>query len=576
MSELMQDNAKVRTQLDWWKEEIRSGVKYRTVYGQAQDWRLYKNMYRGFWGKNVVPVNIIYSIGRSLIPQIYFRNPRVSVTSKKPGFSASAMVLEQVDNILIKTTGLKATIKSNILDTYLCGVGPGILGYDSEFGFSKKFIIDESFLDTGLTSFGKQGDLIEYTDTIDPGMPWYARCNPEDFVVPWGTRRLNEARWFAFRKMRTLRDIKEDPKYDNKANLAAPYRTVLEGSVDGRTQGAPLHSPDTPNDNQWVELWEIHDKRSRRVMVLSLDHERFLRDEEDSLQFDDLPARCLGFNEDPDFFWWSPDVRLIINQQLEINDVRTMAKAHRRVALLKCIADKNIPGEELDKLLDGDPKVVARLDVGSQGDIRKMVAFLQSHVPPDLASAAMECREDIREIIGFSRNQQGSFEAPSGRRTATEVNVVRAAAMLRVDERRDATADHLESIISGYNKIIFDNWGENRIVQIIGPDAKGYWVQFKGSDIKGDYTYNINPEEQTPQDQQSRRADAEVFMTIAQKTPGINMGYALQQWARQFDWIDPRQLLPKEGAGNNPDQPLPFSDFASRMGQLESAFPGLG
>lgn len=573
---LLDNNGVTRGLLAYWKEEIKSGVRYRQIYGKPQEWRAYKNMYRGFWGQGVVPVNIIYSIGRSLIPQVYFRNPRISITSKIPGFSAQAMVLERIDNYLMKETGLKYEMKSQVLDTYLTGTGPGILGYDSEYGFNPSFMVDSRYQDSGLTSFSKVGEKIEYTDNVKPGMPWYLRCNPEDFVVPWGTRKWSEARWFAFRKMRTLSDIKESPIYSNTANLSAPYHTKLEGSVDGNAQPKSPQYSEQDTESAWVELWEVHDKKTKKVYGLSLDHDKFLRDDEDFLQFANLPARVLGFNEDPDYFWWSSDARLISVQQEEINDIRTMAKKHRRVGLLKMIVDKTVSNEELEKLLDGDPKACARVDVGTQGDVRKLVAMLQSHVPPDLGVAAQECREDIREIIGFSRNQQGSFEAPGGRRTATEVNTVRQASLIRVDERRDIMADHLTSIIQGYNEIIFDNWSDTRVIDIVGKDAVRYWVKFTGDEIRGHYNYTINPEEQTPQDQQSRRADAEAFMTIAQKIPGMDMGYIMRQWARQFDWIDPDLLLPGDGAGRSPEKALPFNDFAARIGQIEGSFPGLG
>ena len=570
-----EESWKPRELLKWWKEEIKSGVRYRTTYGRSRDWPIYKNMYRGFWAQGVVPVNIIYSIGRSLIPQIYFRNPRVSVTAKKPGYTMHAMVVERLDNYLIKETNLKYEMKSEVLDSYLCGRGPGVLGYDSEFGFNPSFTIDSELADSGLTSFNDAGKKIEYIDNVKPGMPWYLRCNPEDFVVPWGTRRWEEARWFAIRKMRPLRDVLEDPKYEKVKDISAPYHTRLEGSQEGNSTDKTRHGEQ--DQGAWVELFEIHDKRTKMVYTISLDHDQFLRADEDFLQFGDLPARVIGFNEDPDFFWWTPDCRLIQTQQLEINDIRTMARKHRRVGLLKMLVDKAVPKEELEKMLDEDPKAVARIDVGPQGDIRKVAAFLQSHVPPDLISYASEVREDVREIVGFSRNQTGSFEAPSGRRTATEVNTVRAAAMIRIDERRDIMADHLESIIKGYNHIIFDNWTEKRIIDIVGPDSTRYWVKFSGQEIKGDFNYTINPEEQTPQDQSTRRADAEAFIALAAKIPGINMGYVLQQWARQFDWLDHKQLLPQEqGAGRSPENALDFSDLAKYIGRGTSAYPALG
>lgn len=561
----MQDLKERLKPLDWWKNEIREGVRYRTMYGRAKDWERYKNMYRGHWEKGSVPVNIIYALGRSLIPQLYFRNPRVSVQCKYPGYEMHAMLMERLDNYIIREVGIKNEMKSNALDCYLSGRGPGILGYDSEWGFNPSFEVGSELEDSGLTSFNKKGERIEYTDNVKPGMPWYLRCSPSDFIVPWGTCKWEDARWFAFRKMRSLRDIKEDPKMENKGDLKAPYHTKMEGSSDGSSFDRPSQG-NKDEDNAWVELWEAHDKRTGRVFVISLDHDKFLRDDIDYLQLEGLPARVLGFNEDPDYFWWTPDARLVEVQQLEINDIRTMAKKHRRVGLLKMLVDKGVPKDEIEKLLDGDPKAVARIDVGPTGDIRKMVAMLQSHVPPDLATAAREVREDVREIIGFSRNQMGSFEESSGRRTAHEAEIVRMASMIRIDERRDIMTDHLESIIRGINQIIFKNWSAERVVDLVGPDGARYWVRFTGDEIRGEYHYNINPEESIPQNAQTRKADAVQFMEIARQVPGIDMAYIMRQWARQFDWIDPQLLLPQsEGAGRSPEKAMVFNDFVGRF-----------
>lgn len=558
----------------WWQEEIKSGVRYRTVYGKAKEWVQYKNMYRGFWGAGTVPVNIIYATGRALIPQLYFRNPRVSISAKKPGYTPHAMVLERVDNYLIKETGVKYELKSNILDSYLCGRGPGIVGYDSEYGFNPKFTVDSMMQDSGLTAYSEKGKLIEYTDNIRPGMPWYKRCSPNDFIVPWGCHRLDDARWFAFRKMRTLRDIQEDPKYENVNKLKAPYNTRLEGSKDGNSDDKVQWS-EKDTDNEWCELWEVHDKRTKMVYALTLDDPKFLRCEEDHLQFDNLPAKALGFNEDPDYFWWTPDCRLIQVQQAELNDIRTMAKKHRRAGLLKLIVDKQIAPDELAKLLDEDVKGVVRVDVGAQGDIRRLVTQMQSHVPPDLIPYAQETREDIMQIIGFSRNQEGSFEKPSGRRTATEANIVQQAAMIRIDERRDILADELVSIVKSYNNIIFDQWNDSRVIDIVGQDGSRYWVRFTGREIKGDFNYDINPEEQQPQSQATRRQDGMELLNLASKFPGMDTKYLVQQYARQFDWLDPNMLMPGQGAGRSPENAMQFNDFQKRVGGGQSTFPGL-
>ncbi len=557
--------------LEQWKGDIRAGIKYRNVFGRAKEWARYKNMYRGYWDSETVPVNLVYALGRSLIPQTYFRNPRISVVPRLPGYSPHAAVLERVDNYMIGELGIKNQLKSMILDCYLCGRGPGIIGYDTEFGFNPKFMSTDYAQDTSLTSFNKEGELIEYTDEVKPGMPWFLRCNPMDFIVPWGTARWEDAQWFAFRKMRMLSDIKDDPKYKNKSNLTAPYKHKLEGS-ENRPELQMRLSEENP-EKEWVELWQVHDKKSGRVFVISLDHEKFLRDDIDYLQTEGLPAVCAGFNEDPDFFWWSSDVRMIEKQQLELNDIRTMAKKHRRVALLKVLYDKGMVGKDaLVKLLDGDPKAAVEIDAGSSGDIRKAVALFQSHVPPDLIPAAQEVREDVREIIGFSRNQMGSFEAPGGRRTAHEVETVRSASMIRIDERRDTMADTLEVIIRKMNQLVFEHWTEERVVDIVGPDGARLWVKFTGKQIRGEFAYKINPEESIASNQMVRRDEDKQLLELATKIPGLNTQYLVESYARQFDWLDPKLLFPGAGPGRSPERPMMFTDL-QRMSQRGGGTP---
>jgi hypothetical protein len=563
--------------LDYWKAEIRAGIRYRTIFGKSKEWERYKKMYRGLWAEGVVPVNIIYALGRSMIPQIYFRNPRVNIKPRRPGYAMHARVLERIDNYLINETGLKHQLKRCILDCYLCGRGPGIVGYDSEYGFNPSFLSDE-LADLSLTQFNKSGQKIEYVDNIKAGYPWFMRANPSDFIVPWGTSAWDEARWYALRKMRPLRDIKEDPKYTNTASLKAPFKSALDKSTEAAANNATKNYEED-SQNEWAELWEVHDKRSGLIYALTLDHDKFLRIDKDYLQVEGLNADVLGFNEDPDYFWWTPDCRLVEVQQLEMNDIRTMAKKHRRVALLKVLYDRGMLSDkdEITKLLDGDPKAAVAIDAGVNGDVRKAVALFQSHVPPDLLSAAREVREDVREIVGFSRNQMGSFEESSGRRTAHEAEIVRAASMIRIDERRDTVADFLERIMRKENQLIFDNWSAERVIDIIGPNGVRYWVRFTGKEIKGEFTYGVNPEETIPEDKRTRREEALQFMQVAANVPGLDMKYLLESYADNLgDWLDPKMLFPAdEGVGRSPEKAMPFTELM-RMGGGQSNFPALG
>lgn len=552
-----------KQRMDYWKSQIKLGCRYRQLYGQSNQWETHKYYYRGKSPKNVIPVHIIYAVGRALIPQVYFRNPRVQIVATKPGLSMHARVLEQVDNWMIRETGLKYQLKSMLLDSYLCGRGPGILGYDSEYGYNSTFEIPE--IEGTGSGYAKKGEKIEYNYNVTPGMPWFMRCNPKDYIVPWGCHNLSSAQWFAFRVMRPLRDIKEDQKYKNVSKLKANYYSKLGGSDEGEFNRDKNKQEDFLNE--YVELWQIHDQRSGHVMVVSVDHDDFIRDEMDELQVEGLPSKCLGFNEDPDYFWWTPDAKLILEQQREINDIRTMSRYHRRVAVLKVLVDEDaISPDEAKKILDGDVKALIRVKGGTSGDIRKVVAMLQSHVPPEMSGLAREVREDVREIVGFSRNQMGSFEESSGRRTAHEAQIVKAASMIRIDERRDIMSDLLSSIIRSYNQLIFTHWNAARVVSVIGDDGARYWTKFTGPQIKAEYTYKVNPEEATPSDSNVRKMEGRELIEMAAKVPGLNIKYLIESWAANFDWVDPKLLFPREGAGKSPEQAVPLEQLVQMQG----------
>jgi hypothetical protein len=170
----------------------------------------------------------------------------------------------------------------------------------------------------------------------------------------------------------------------------------------------------------------------------------------------------------------------------------------------------------------------------------------------------------------------GAFEAPSGRRTAHEVETVRAASMIRVDERRDIMADVLESVMRKMNQLVFEHWTEERVIDIVGPDGAKYWVKFTGKQIRGEFAYKINPEESIPSNQMVRRDEDKQLLEIATKVPGLSTQYLIESYARNFDWLDPKLLFPGQGAGRSPERPVDFRQMQAMMGGGGAMAQGLG
>jgi len=563
-----------KEKIEKWKNDIELGIKYREKCGgTAAEWRRYREYYRGEFASNIVPVNLIFSFGRSLIPRIYFRNPHVVVTALKPGYEAQARIVEALDNWIIEEIGIKKQIKRMCLHAYLYGTAFGKIGYDSEYGYQPP-AREEALYMEGLEQLDKKGFRLEYNANVKPGMPWFLATHPIDVVVPWGVDDLKNTPWIAHRFYRTLEDVKQDPRFKNTSNLKATYRID-----DGRELGEArkdIYNEAVENDLNLVELWEIRDYKRGEVSVICFDHDKFLYGpEKDDFQIEGLNFESLVFNEDDYSVWGISDVKIIEPQQQEINELRTQMVHHRRIALRKLLVDENkLTDDEIEKMISEDIGAVVKCK-GSPSEA--VMPFQVSGIPQDLLLHDRQIMQDVREMLGFSRNQLGEFDA-STRRTATEARIVQIASQLRTDERRDAVADLLQSVIKKINQIIFSYWSKPQIMQVVGPMGV-QWVEFTGEDIRGEYNIEVSPEEALPVDSRTRRADAVQFYQMFAGNPNIDQRalarWVLRQWGSapvnelMQAVVSPSEIISiqqfMEGIRQNASLPLSVQGVQSRV-----------
>jgi len=567
--------------LTWYKSAVLNGLRFQRKYAKSDLWQQYKSYYRHEYPDGTLPVNLVFSILRSIVPQIYFRDPSVVVTPTKPGleYQLHARLVQDLDKWMLRETGVKYQIKKMINDSFLCGLASAFVGYDSEYGFSiPKTIGGEG--QASLTQFNKQGNRIEYNNLVSPGMPWFLRARPEDVVYPWGCESSVNAEWVAMRVFRPLADIKADPKYKNTSDLKGSYtqrRTQPEGGIRDEWADGEF------KDHEWVELWQLRDAKTKEIVCFTMDHDEFLRKEEDLMQVDGIPVETLAFNPDPDFIYGIPDARIIEPQLLELNEIRTQAMKHRRIDILKFLYRRSaITPEQLNKLLSED--VQAGIEVNSDEPITQAIMQLQpgaSAILADLERMGETIRGDIRETVGFSRSSTGEYQGKT-HISAKETEVVNWANQIRVDERRDMVADLLQNVIRRYNQMIFTYWKDPIVRSVVGPDGARYWIKFSPADIKAEYTFKVDPTNALPVDQRTKRQEAtEMFQAWAQaeavtaKTGKPVPPELVRYYFAQFDGIDVDKLVAQtgqppqmqEGAGMNPGQAVPPQEAARMLGQ---------
>ncbi|MBT9170386.1 MAG: hypothetical protein DDT18_00727 [Actinobacteria bacterium] len=548
-----------------WEARIDSGLKYRKKYSSEDYWKKYREYYRGRWGNDkIIPLNRIFSFGRALLPRVYFRTPTIMVTPRRPGLEAQARILESIDNWIIREIKLKYTMKKAALDSYISGVGPIKLGYDSEFGYLPDLAVGVDG-ETG-TSIGRaSATAIEYNVNIKPGMPWAMRVKPESIITPWGYDDPDMMPWIANIIYRPLEDVHEDQKYNvNRFKLVGGYNHQLKFKN-------PHFASAINNEQKYCELTEIRCAKTKSIIVIS--EGNILMDERDELQIEGLPYEFVIFNEDIEHFWGISDVFLNWPQQKELIECRTQASLLRKLAILKLGYKKGaLKREDIEKFLSSAIEDIgAGLEIDDDAINSALMSFQPRNTVDDTTKESREVEADMRETFGFSRNQLGEF-SPFHGKTAAETRVVEAGAEIRNDERRDIIADTLVNIIRKINQYIFKFWTEERVIQVTGPDGAAAWVRYTGDQLTGEYDHIIDPDSGQPISKAIKYQAVQQLLETFRDDPYIDPIKLRKMLLRQFEWLDPvaSELVREPGHAvpggyGSPETPIPFEQFARQL-----------
>lgn len=546
---------KKQPDVGWWMDQIQAGEQFRKKVAYEQKWKTWREYYRGEWSRDVLPVNLFFTMARTIVPRIYFRDPSISVTPGKPGLLnlTFARMLERADNKIIRRMKLKKQMKKIVQNAFFFGTGVGKVGFGGFF--TPAPMADED------TPTGKMGELVEYAQFTEPNMPWFASVRPINFVLPSGLTDFEYSRWVAEKVIRPMDDVRSDPRLENTKHLRA-----------SRNIQTPFGS--VIYDEPMFEGYEVHDRKTMAVMVLtahtsSKDHKGVLYFGPDTSQlyggFNYFPV---VFNEDDEHVWGIPDSKILEPYQLEINEIKTQIMKHRRLTLIKILAsEKSISEEEAQRMVSEDVAAVVWVQGGNLDQAAKWVQ--SSTIPIELFKAAEETINDVRETVGFSRNQFGEFNSRSGDTTATEANIVRMASEIRVDERRDELADTLVDVVKHIHGVIFDHWTTDQIVDVVGPAGATVWIQFRGELLKtGRYNVKVDPDSSVPETRLLREQRAVQLYQLLKTNPLIDpvklTQYLLHELKGvQFD--DMMQMLPMPDGGT-PNGPVPPEQFAQLVG----------
>lgn len=560
MSNMGNGYEKGKPDVSYWIRELSRGIRFRRDYALEAKWPTWRNYYRGRWNRDVLPVNLFFRMIRTIVPRVYFRNPSISITSTMPGEENQMLshILERVDNKLIRTMKVKNQIKKAIQDAFMFGTGVCKLGYGAQFTFTP----EEG---STVNPVSKKNEVFEYSSIVQDNMPWFMRTPTGNFIVPDGLVEYEDARWSATWIRRDPWDVQNDPRLKHSKELKGT------GTDTTQMSGLPAKKPDKIGS---VDLVEIRDRKFKTVFVLApYESDKVLYYDEDEMQINGhMTNYPLIFNGDDEVFWGVPDSIILEPQQIELNEVRTLQMKHRRISLVKLLyRNKAITEEQLAKLIDYTVGAAIGIDGDPMTDVRPLQV---GDIPKDLFMAGNEIMNDVRENMGFSRNQSGNYAEGSADRTATEARIIEMATEIRVDERKDMVADMLEDIVVDMHNIIFERWSGEQVIDIAGPDGLPVWVAYTPDMLKaGRYKVNVDPDSAVPETAELRLARGFKVYEILKMNPLIDpvklTKYLLHELpGTAYDNLMRDSVLQGGGAqGTNPQNPLTPQQYMDTMGK---------
>lgn len=498
--------------INWWMTQIRAGEEYRRINANQSQWPTYRKMYRGHFREDLYPKNMFFIMARSIVPRLYFRNPKISIIAKKPGpdHQALAKVMERVDNSLIDSMDLKTQMKLMVNKSFFTSASVLKLLFSSQYMPTPQD-------GNNTIPITKTGFRPEYRQGIVQNMPFLKNIGLENFILATDIEDFDQSYFQAHRIIRFWDDLINDQRFPNfKAKAKRNTRN------HGISPNDPIFAQSTEiNPRDLVELFEIRDRRNRKVILLApnnLSEPLLFLDDELQTSYSS-PFYLFTPNIDDEHPYGVSDSSILFPLQQQLNDIKTKIHQHARLSIIKFLSKQGaIPEPEVSKLMSED--IGALVQLGTRKNIEVIEAH---HIPDSLLKQEQNLMEDIREVMGFSRNSFAQFQSTSHGPTATEVNAVKGAAELRIDERRDMLSDILTHIFRDCHLVIFRHWTDEQVVKVVGKNSLPVWVRFTGDMLKeGEYEIKIEPDISVTETSEVREARANRLYLTLKDEPTID------------------------------------------------------
>lgn len=457
-----------------WKTRLDSSkdFMFKNFKKNSERWR---KMFKGeHWGKiantksDLIVVNYIYSILKSIIPQTYYQDPYFDIKSDDPSWFKAEQLTEDALNHMWRQIKAKLTIKRIQLDQLIMGFGAGQLGYSfiTENDYSKPN------LDLGL----------DYSEMVKEDEAFFLRVSTQDVLPDDKAKHFSEMKWLATR-------------------YYLPYETAkAQFNVKGKLEPTSLHNAEYYSKYfkssdplyreifQMVEIWQIQDLERDKFFYITDGYDKFLAKQDNKYDFG-FNTKLFWVNDCPDELLPISDVSQIEDLVMELNKTRTQLLNHRRKVQRKILYEEGAfaSKEDVNKFLNDDDMQAVKMKSGALSENHQKILIVQPGiVPVEFYKIDEINKDDIYQVSGVGANQMAAEGTVA--KTATESSIIERNANLRNVERIDAMNDYCETV--GRCLLSIMQKFQNKETSFFNRQRLE-WVSYTNEDIAGKYSVAI-------------------------------------------------------------------------------------
>lgn len=445
-------------------------------------------------------INLIEATIRGIMPNLYARNPEISIKSRRPADEANTKIvkfcdtLQEVLNAYLEKADLKARGKAVVRAALTCSYGVLKVCYQRDL--STDPIIKSRLQDAqdnlqridGLASRLQDDDIEgqaqadalrqELQETIrgyqQDAEPQQLsglvidRIPTDQLIIDPAVADFDDydkADWMC-QCVPMSRDYVEETYKIKIPNAAVYSETNARTLIESRLPRSGGEADATSGDDQ-VMVWEIWDKRSQRVYTMCDGCAYFLREPQSPQKVGGrwYPFFLLPFDQVSDKFIAPSLVDLMEGLQDEHNKTRNTQMEHKDFCKPGYIASAAVDEKSIKRYASAELGEITILSDADGQNISQMIIPKQ-YPPLDTALYDTSAiRQDIEQVTGMQDAMRSTVVQP---KTATEAQIMQQGLSGRVSAFRDQVEDFIQQVAQYSAQILLQELTIEDVQEVMG------------------------------------------------------------------------------------------------------------